>query len=429
MKLIKQTGRFLCSMKFAMILLIILVLACTAGSLIPQKEVMSYYTTGYPEAVAGAILLFGLDDIFHCGWFVVLTMFLCLNLLLCNILHFPKLIRRMKEGYTLEKCLKGQEKKAVSIVSDADAVFAKMGMRRVTRAVVDGKEYCYANRNKIGIWGAWLCHLGMLVIIIGFGLGQMMKTEYTVYGVPGQTKAVGNLKYELTIDDFEILLREDETVEQYIADITVTDTETGKAESGSTWVNKPISMFGLKFYQNSTGWAGNVSIWKGEELIQEELLCAGEYLSTTGKEDLKLMLRAFYPDYYEDEMGNQRTRSSALNNPAYLYALYYQDQVLGMNVIYDGEKITVDDYTYVFHDPQPYTLIQVKRDPFTGLAAVGGLFMVVALILAFYVRPEELWAQKQPDGTWAVSGKSRKAGAMYLEKIADVCAELSEKSN
>lgn len=449
MKLIKQTGRFLCSMKFAMILLIILVAVCTAGSLIPQGEVMSYYTTGYSETVAGAILLFGLDDIFHCGWFIVLTLFLCLNLLLCNVLHFPKLIRRMKEGYTLEKCLKSWDKKPVAVVSDVDAVFEKMGMRKAEKSVlttegqvqgsVDAgagkqknagsvkREYRYASRNKIGIWGAWLCHFGMLIIIAGFGLGQMMKTEYTVYGVPGQTKTVGDLNYELTIDDFEILLREDETVEQYIADITVTDTVSGESQSGSTWVNKPISMFGLKFYQNSTGWAGNVSIWKGDELIQEELLCAGEYLSTEGKEELKLMLRAFYPDHYEDEMGNQMTLSSALNNPAYLYALYYNDQVLGMNVIGDGEKITVDEYTYVFHDPQPYTLIQVKRDPFTGVAAVGGLLMVIALILAFYVRPEELWAVQQEDGTWAVAGKSRKGGTMYEEKLADVCAELSGK--
>ena len=94
-----------------------------------------------------------------------------------------------------------------------------------------------------------------------------------------------------------------------------------------------------------------------------------------------------------------------------------------MNVIGDGEKITVDEYTYVFHDPQAYTLIQVKKDPFTGVAGVGGLLMLIALVLAFYVRPEELWAVKQADGTWAVAGKSRKGGAMYEEKITELCKE------
>ena len=67
MKLVKKTGKFLCSMKFAMILLLILVAVCTLGSVIPQKEVTSYYTSYYSEKAAAAILLFGLDDVFHCS--------------------------------------------------------------------------------------------------------------------------------------------------------------------------------------------------------------------------------------------------------------------------------------------------------------------------------------------------------------------------
>ena len=425
--MIKRVGKFLCSMKCALILLIILVITCTLGSLMPQGQVLSYYTGTYPEKVAGAILLFGLDDVFHCGWFIVLTLFLCLNLMLCNVLHFPKLIRRMKQGFTLEKCLKGWDGKAAGSVADPTPVFQEMGFHRTDKTVVDGKEYCYGKRNQIGIWGAWLCHLGMLIIIAGFGLGQMMKTEYTVYGVAGQTKPIGDLSYELTIDNFEIQLREDETVEQYLADITVTNTDNGEAQSESTSVNHPATLFGMKFYQNSTGWASKVSVWKEEELVQEELLCAGEYLETEGKEGLYLMLRSFYPDYVEDELGNSKTASSALNNPMYLYALYYNDQVLGMNVIAEGDKITVDEYTYIFHDPVPYTLIQVKRDPFTWLAAVGGLVMVVALLLAFYVRPEELWAVKQADGTWAVAGKSKKGGAIFEEKLLEACQETGKQ--
>ena len=391
-----KTGKFLCSMKCAMILLLILVLACTAGSLIPQGEVMAYYTSAYSERVAGAILLFGLDDVFHCGWFVVLTVFLCLNLLFCNLLHFPGLIKRMKHGFSLEKCLKSWNGIPSGIVTDGEKIFAELGFHQVTKTTVDGNEYQYANRNKAGLWGAWLCHLGMLIIIIGFGLGQMMSTEYVVYGVAGQTKPVDTLPYEVTIDHFEIRLREDDTVEQYLADLTVTNTETGEAQSGITSVNHPASMFGMKFYQNSTGWASGVSVWKGEELIQEELLCAGEYI----------------------------TASSALNNPKFLYTLYYKDQVLGMNIIGENEKITVDDYTYVFHDPQSYTLIQIKKDPFTRVAAVGGCLMIAALLLAFYVRPEELWTVKQEDGTWIVAGRSKKGGAIFEEKIQDLCKEL-----
>ena len=106
--------------------------------------------------------------------------------------------------------------------------------------------------------------------------------------------------------------------------------------------------------------------------------------------------------------------------------LFIQDQVLGMNVIADQQQITVDEYTYVFHDPKPYTLIQVKRDPFTPLAALGGLLVVIALVLAFYVRPEEVWTVQCPDGRWAVAGKSKKGGAMFAEMLAGACDEKAE---
>lgn len=423
MKLVKKTGKFLCSMKFAMILLLILVAVCTLGSVIPQKEVTSYYTSYYSEKAAAAILLFGLDDVFHCGWFIVLTLLLCLNLLLCNVLHFPKLIKRMKDGYSLKKCLGSWNGTSGTLVQEPEKVFENLGFRKVETQ----KEYMYSCRNRIGIWGAWLCHLGMLIIIAGFGLGQMLQEEYTVYGVAGQTKQIGDLKYELTIDDFEIRLREDDTVEQYEAAVTVTNTETGEKQSGAASVNHPLSMFGMKVYQNSTGWAANVTVLKGDEVVQEELLCAGEYLETEGKEDLILMFRAFYPDHVRDEMGNSMTASSALNNPAYVYAIYYGEQMLGMNILEDKEKITVDEYSYIFHDPQSYTLLQVKRDPFTWLAALGGLLIVAALILAFYIRPEEIWAVKQPDGNWMVAGRSRKGGTIFEERVAEECKAVSEK--
>lgn len=252
MKQLKKAGRFLCSMKFAMILLLILVLACTVGSVIPQGETASWYTANYSRQAAGAVMLFGLDDVFHSWWFILLTLFLCLNLLCCNVLRFPALMRRMR-GFTPVKSIVRWDGRAVAETSgNPEKLFSKLGFRGVHRGKIawsgtgedrDAEEqecaYLYACRNKIGIWGAWLCHLGMLVVIAGFALGQTLKSEYTVYGVPGQTKPVGDTGYELTIDDFEVRLRKDATVDQYTAKLTLQDTASGKKESGEASVNAP----------------------------------------------------------------------------------------------------------------------------------------------------------------------------------------------
>ena len=414
----KKTLRFFFSMQFALILLIVLALVCTVGSVIPQGNNLTYYQQAYSTQLAGAIMLFGLDDVFHCWWFVLLTLILCGNLLGCNILHFPALIRRTREGFTAEKALKSWNGEAVTISEKPEELFQKTGFRKITQyRDAEGRACLYAVKNKIGIWGAWLTHLGMLIVIIGFGLGQMLKAEYSVYGVPGQTKPVGDTEYTLTIDDFEVALREDETVEQYTAQLTLTNLDTQESRSGSASVNSPLSLFGMKLYQNSTGWAATMEVRKDGKTIQETLLCAGEYTLLEDLPDVAVVFSAFYPDYATGADGMPVTASAFLRNPGYLYRLYYHDQMLGMNVLTGEEKITLEDYEILFRDPQSYTLIQVKRDPFTGLAAVGGLLVLVALILAFYLRTAEIWAVQQEDGKWAIGGKSRKGGEEFLESI------------
>lgn len=230
-------------------------------------------------------------------------------------------------------------------------------------------------------------------------------------------------KYALTIDDFNISLREDETVEQYTSQVTVTDTESGKTESGETSVNHPAKLFGMSVYQNSTGWAAKALIFKNDELIQEQVLCAGEHVAIKDLPGLVVALNAFYPDYVKVD-GQPATASSQLNNPAYLYTVYYQERVLGMNILQD-DYITVDDYTIAFVEPEQYTLIQLKKDPFTWLAFIGGIVILIALLLAFYVRTEEIWAEKQEDESWKIAGYSRKGSVLFQESITEKAQKLN----
>ncbi len=421
----KKITRFLFSMKFALILLGILIIACVAGSVIPQGEAASYYMSQYSESAGGAILALGLDDVFHCTWFVVITVFLCLNLLGCNLVRFPLLFKRTREGFTPEHYLRSGNKTELFTSGAAEAVFTGCGFRKPEKGQTeDGRSYIYGVKNKAGIWGAWLCHLGMLIVIIGFGLGQMKQVQYAVYGVPGDTKPIEDTGYELTIDDFEVALREDDTVDQYTASITMKDTRTGETQSGQTSVNHPTTLFGMRCYQNSTGWAATVQIWKDDEMLQEAVLCAGEYVEVEDREGLVVVFSAFYPDYVEGEEGMPRSASSKMNNPAYLYRLYYENEILGMNVLMAKEAITVDDYMIIFVDPQSYTLIQIKRDPFTWLAAIGALIVLVGLILAFYLRTAEVFALQKEDGSWSVAGYSRKGGAEFVDRLKEKQMEL-----
>ena len=428
MPTVRKIWKFVSSMRFAIILLAALAAACSVASLVTQGQDYAWYAQRYSDRTAALILALGLDDAFHSGWFILINGFLCLNLLLCSVSRLPRLIERTRAEADPKAALRGEGGVRAEGVADPKAAFARLRMGKpVETATEDGRRALFASKNRIGLWGAWVCHVGILLLIAGFSLGQATQKQYAVYGAPGQAKAIDDTGYVLAIDDFRIALREDDTVEQYTADITVTGPD-GLSEGAEISVNNPAALFGMKFYQNSTGWAATVRVAEGGEPLQEAILCAGEYLRVADKPDLVIDFNAFYPDYVQSAGSMPATATGQLNNPAYLYSVYYLEQMIGMNVLMEGEKLTIDDYTVTFSEPQPYTLIQIKADRFTGLALLGGLITTLGLLLAFYVQPAKAWAVQEADGRWTLRGESRKGGALFREAFLRAAGAEKDKS-
>ncbi len=418
--MLKKIWKFISSMRFAIALLLVLAIACSIGSLVTQNQTYAWYAQRYSERTAGLIVALHLDDAFHSWWFIAINAFLVLNLLLCNLLRLPQLIRRTKSALRPEAALRLEGDVSAANVGDPEGAFARLRMPRpVACRTGDGREALFASKHPWGLWGAWVCHLGILLLILGFGLGQMTQQQYAVYGVPGQSKPIGDSGYALSIDDFTVEQRQDGSAAQYTSAITVYDLSGGDdaSRSASISVNNPATLYGMKFYQNSTGWAATADVLKDGQPLQSEVVCAGDYLAVQDKPDLVVMLNALYPDYVMTPGVGPSTASNQLNNPAYLYSVYYQGQVIGMNALMDGEELTIDEYTVTFSDPRAFTLIQIKRDRFTWLALIGGLVTMAGLFLAFYVRPARVWAVREPDGAWTLRGQCPKGGALFREQF------------
>ena len=420
MTVLKKIFKFLSSMTFAIILLVILAIACVIASFVTQGQSYEWYAATYSERAASWITALRLDDAFHSWWFLAISLFLCLNLLLCNVIRLPQLIRRTRAEGSAAHAVKTETDVFAGGVTDPLPVFSRLRLPAPKQTEQDGRTVLFASKNRIGLWGAWVCHIGILLLIAGFALGQATRAEYTVYGVPGQSKPVGDSALALTIDDFRIDLREDDTVEQYTADITVRDL-SGKngveGQSATVSVNHPATLFGYRFYQNSTGWAANISVTKNGAPLESETVCVGEGLHMADQTDLVVYFNAFYPDYVFDAEKGPMTASGALKNPAYLYSVYYQEQPVGMNVLLPGETIKINDYEIAFSDPQSYTLIQIKKDRFTPLALAGGLLTLLGLFLALYLLPTRAWAIREEDGSWTVYGASGKRGPLFREEF------------
>ncbi len=80
-----KAWQFLCSVKLAVIIIIILAVACILGTLILQMRPPEDYVSRYGEGLAKFFLTIQLTDIFHSYWFSFLLVLLCVNLGCCTV--------------------------------------------------------------------------------------------------------------------------------------------------------------------------------------------------------------------------------------------------------------------------------------------------------------------------------------------------------
>lgn len=414
---------FFGSMQFSLILLSILLAACVAGSILPQEGSSGSYIEQYGAGLGSLILKLQLHRVFTAWWFVLTAGLLCLNLLLCSILRFPRILKRWRTGFDAEACVEGSCTFSLPLPEGiAPSQPGLLGKKTTSVVSKNGTDYIWCVKNRAGIWGSWLCHLGMLLVIVGFAAGRAFSKEYVVYGIPGSVQPVADTGLCLSIDDFTVDMREDYTVEQYTAALTLLDAQGNLIESGTASVNHPMSAAGFQLYQDSTGWANYVDITENGVPVKTDLICVGEYTYPDSLSALNLMLNKFYPDLIPTPEGGFTSATPVCSNPHSLYSLYYGGTLMAMNLVEMGTPIEVSNYTFTFHDPVQYTLIVLKKDPTAPMVALASLIMLLGILLAFYCRPYMLWSDGQ-----TLYARSDKAPGLLKQQLSQTIKRQNRK--
>ncbi len=73
------------SVKLAVVLILLMALACVLGTLIIQNKLPQEYVAHYGDSLASLLRLLQLDNVFQSYWFVLLLGLLCVNLTCCTI--------------------------------------------------------------------------------------------------------------------------------------------------------------------------------------------------------------------------------------------------------------------------------------------------------------------------------------------------------
>lgn len=378
----KKIIRFLRSMQFGMILLVLVIACSVAGSLIVQQCEPMEYVNRYGEGAARVILALQLNDVFSSVYFLVLMAALCLNLTLCSLVRLPKTVKAAGQLLSRAEAAPVEHELAPQQVEKVSAYLKQNHYR--PREKDDRKIYV---KNLIGFYGSFFTHLSFLLILVVGALAVVTATVTDQTVMPGETLTLAD-GTTITVESFQI---EDETgLLDYASKIVMRAADGAKEAAREIRVNEPMSFEGYKVYQQTYGTAGSVEIHNLANGASEVMhLTESCFLTLNGVDGL--FFQALYPGYVKAEDGTVTlitSTSGAYTDPVY-DVLSVAEGSMSPVLAFPGETLTIGEVSFTFQEPVSYPGLRIKHVSTAVLGALYAVFalMVAGLYLCFFMVP------------------------------------------
>lgn len=436
---------FFSSLGLTLFLLITLALTSVIGTVVQQNLAPAEYRERYG---AGTIKLFnalGLFDMYHSWWFLLLLLLLTANLVACSARRLPHAWRQARRpplvlDDPLERSLALKREFPTTaepqLMAARAAACLGAAFARPTSTATDGAFHLFAQKTPYGRLGAYLVHLGIIVIFGGAIIGSFFgyKAYVTIDEGASTTTAVTRagqpvqLGFAVRCDDFSVSFYDTGAPREFKSLLTV--LENGRPVPGyervPVIVNSPLTYKGITFYQSSYGQAdGGVYRFT----VRERNGGAPVALTLRQGESVRLpdggsmhLLEAtdevsrFIPNVSGPaariEVHPLRGASSAFivfaNHPGF-------DEQRGDRLI----------FTYGGADAKMFTGLQVAKDPGVWIVWSGCLLLVAGCYLAFFVSHRRIWVRIAA-GRVVVAGAASKNQPAFERRFAEVAERLHQ---
>lgn len=379
--IIKKIIQFLTSLKFAIILFVLIALYSIIGTVLPQGQSSDFYLNNY-KSISSIIVLFQLNDVYSSIIFRALNSLFILNLVGCTINILPGQIKRMNKDY-YPKAIQHSD----NLYTEGLDIQRFKGKLRKKKFSIFEKDSLYiASKHRIGNIGSFITHLGIVVIIIGAFFGNLIDKEGFTNLLPGNIKAFEDRGFSIRLDDFYLGFRDDGTTEQYYSDISIIEGNK-EIRKDKIWVNNPIKYNGLNFYQSTYGWASKLQIDDKNGQVDTKLLRNGESYFYQPLH-LTIYLHGYYPDLHIGDGGNPFSMTEMEKNPYYAVILYHYNENIASYVLEPNEAIEYEGVKFEFTDSTLYTGITYKTDGGYIFILIGSFLLLLGLVLSFYFYPK-----------------------------------------
>ncbi len=308
------------SLRFGLILLLIIAVAGVCATLIPQGEPLIFYRENYGPGLGGILYYTQLTEVFGSSWFVTTSLLLLANLAACTY-------NRLSSG---------------------------------------------SSRGK---YSSALLHLGLMIIMIGSLVSSFWgRSDY--FQAPVQSVLAMTDKgypFDLRVDDFKIDYYEhneqlneqqhgqNKQPKQYRTELTVMENNK-PVNTQEIKVNQPLNFKGTKIYQSSYGW-----------LLEGNLEDNGRETKFTAPAGQPVALNDSYiMEFLPAQDGKVLYRVSNAGLPVFVGKT-------GMK-----ETIDLPCGKVQITSLRQYTGLQVKQDPGLPLVWLGFALLISGIMLRLY---------------------------------------------
>ena len=434
-----QAMDLLSSVRFGVVLLVLLVVASMTGMLIMQVNVEGfdkYYAALTPSQrmLYGGL---GFFDIYHTWYFNALLLVLSLNIILSSIDHLPgawAYLSRPKLDASA-RWLRSQDQHAEIEVDDRGAAEVAARVERAARSLKfrtrvterDGATMVFAERGAWNRLGAYAVHAGLLVIFAGGFMtarfahtGQMslrpgetasVMTE-TVFslGQPRQIEFEMPFGVECTDISQKLIERDGDLTPMNTLDWTtavkIKDPERGEVE-GVVSMNRPFDYRGYRFFQASftpEGKAREITLRvapEGGGAAEEVRVRRGGAAALA--DGTRVEFADFYPDFAMNG-GRPSTLSPDYNNPAAALRVvragakperafaFGEGGAAAAPVA--GRAVAGYEFRLVdFEKVGDAHVLSVQKDPGATVVYIGFAALTLTLGLCFFFSHQRVWAR------------------------------------
>jgi cytochrome c biogenesis protein len=408
---VNAVTKFFTSVKLAIVLLIIIIVASVLGTLIPQDRGPQEYAARYGQ-LSGVMIRLQLTHLYHSFWYMALLLLFGANILVCSLIRLsPKLKKSMKpvvmfEAASLMALKTSSRFKKTGSVDDWRAAFRhELRSRRykVREETSKTRTCLLARKGTLGWFGSDVVHLGLLIILAGgFISGAAGFRDYLQLR-EGQIMPAPRSAFAVRLDKFEIEFYPQGSPKAYKSTVTV--VEGGRdVLTRVVQVNHPLSYKGLNFYQSSYGsdlTNPEVELWVTKKsapaYIEKRKLHPGE---KTGLPDgLELRVEHFVPDFIIGQDRQVESRSDQLNNPAAQVVLAKGSESLFGGWVFANypdfsgmHSSGQADFSVQLKSVQApqYSVLEAAKDPGANVIWLGCILLMAGLFLAFYWPTREI---------------------------------------